>query len=98
MCEHLQILENELKSLGIKETYRGQPWSKNCREWVYFDCYLDIKSLQERYKFPEFIRHHYNDDERSGLEEGFYCELCRDAVIGLNSKYRDDDDQRIFFR
>jgi hypothetical protein len=40
MCEHLKPLENYLVDLGITETFRGQAWSKDCREWVYFACIL----------------------------------------------------------
>ena len=95
MCEHLSILENELKDRGIKETYRGQAWTKNCREWIYFDCYFNVDSLRERLKLPDFIRHHVNNDSKSGLEEGFECELCEDAIMGLNNKYRKDDGKEV---
>lgn len=87
MCEHLIDLENEIKSKNIKETYRGQVWTKNCREWVYFDCYLNIESLRIKFNFPGFIKHHENNDNKSGLEEGFYCELCKDAIMGLNRQF-----------
>ena len=30
-------MEQALIARGIRENYRGQPWSMNCREWVYFD-------------------------------------------------------------
>ena len=88
MCEHLLPLENEIRRRGGVETYRGQAWTENCREWVYFDCYLDIKKLRKRFNLPGFIRHHVNDDERSGAEEGFVCEKCKDAVMGLNRNFR----------
>ena len=91
MCEHLIALENEIKNLHVKETYRGQAWSNNCREWVYFDCYLDIENLKIKYKFPDFIKHHVNNDCKSGLEEGFYCELCKDAIMGLNRQFSKKD-------
>lgn len=93
MCEHLLPIEKELKERGIVETFRGQPWSNNCREWIYFDCYLDIKSLQERFKFPSFIKHHTNDDPRSGTEEGLYCELCKDAIVGAHTKFKTTDNK-----
>jgi hypothetical protein len=41
-CEHLLPLEEALLAEGIRETSRGQAWSENCREWVYFDCRLDL--------------------------------------------------------
>lgn len=84
MCEHLAELENELKSKGIKETYRGQPWSDNCREWVYYDCVLDAEKLKSRHNFPACVIISRNDDQRSGRELGFYCEQCHDAVMGFH--------------
>lgn len=32
--EHLQQLETEILAAGLQETFRGQAWSQNCREWV----------------------------------------------------------------
>jgi hypothetical protein len=84
MCEHLIALDNELKSMGIKEAFRGQPWTDNCREWVYYDCVLDLEKLRQRYKFLPFIESHSNDDPRSGLEAGFVCDQCKDGVIGVH--------------
>jgi hypothetical protein len=49
LCEHLQPLEKEILEAGIKETFRGEAWTKNCREWVYFDCYLDRESIKKRF-------------------------------------------------
>lgn len=82
MCEHLQPLDNTLKQSGVKETFRGQAWSDNCREWVYYDCVLDLSSLRKEYNFPEFIVDHVNSDPRSGQEKGFVCTQCNDAVMG----------------
>lgn len=87
MCDHLLKLDLELKNRGIKETSRGQPWTLNCREWVYYDCVLNLEKLKTRFAFPDFITIHVNNDERSGLEAGFYCELCQDAVIGHHEKF-----------
>lgn len=84
MCEHLIQLEKELKSLGIKETFRGQPWSNNCREWVYFDCVFEMEKIRKRYNFPSFIESHVNNDGKSGLEAGFVCDQCKDGLIGVH--------------
>ena len=86
MCEHLSELELELKKRGIKETYRGEAWSKNAREWVYYDCILVLDKLRARFAFPDFVTDSVNNDERSGLESGFYCERCQDAIMGLHPK------------
>jgi hypothetical protein len=86
MCEHLQVLEAELKRRGIVEHYRGKTWTANCHEFVYFDCYFDFASVQKRLQLPDCIQHHVNDDERSGLEDGFYCSRCHDAIVGLHPR------------
>ncbi|MEQ9592297.1 MAG: hypothetical protein RLN86_06840 [Cyclobacteriaceae bacterium] len=83
MCEHLLALDEELRDWGIDELLRGQPWSKNCREWVYYNCIFDLDKVMERYQFPDFVVVHINEDHKSGREAGFYCEKCQDAVMGL---------------
>ena len=87
MCEHLIELDNELKAKGIRETFRGRPWSDNCREWVYYDCILDLEKIRARYEFPFFVESHVNDDNKSGMEAGFVCDLCKDGVIGLHPHF-----------
>ena len=83
VCPHLRPLEQALQAARIKETSRGAAWSQNCREWVYFDVRLDVEALQRRFAFPPCVVVHENTDERSGLEKGFECEECHDAVMGL---------------
>ena len=82
-CPHLAPLWRELRESGAKETTRGQVWTENCREWVYFDVVLDVESLQQRMSLPDCVRVHENKDQKSGAELGFYCEECQDAVMGL---------------
>ena len=87
MREHLERLDTELKNRGIQETFRGKAWSENCREWVYYDCILDLDKLKQRFNFPDFVKVHINDDNKSGMEAGFYCELCKDGVIRIHSHF-----------
>ena len=51
-CEHLAPVEQWLAAHGFEETYRGQAWSDNCREWVYFDCYIDLAAVRRRFNVP----------------------------------------------
>src|SRR4051794_13591110 len=88
LCEHLQPLEAELKAAGIAETYRGQAWSSNCREWVYFDCYLDTAAIHKRLAMPAFVEQHVNDDPRSGQERALVCSQHHDAIAGLYEPQR----------
>ncbi len=82
-CGHLRRLEEELLAAGIKETYRGTPWTENCREWVYFDVVLDTTSIAARIDLAPCVVVHENLDPRSGTELGFFCSDCKDAIIGL---------------
>lgn len=81
-CEHLRALEAELIGAGIRETYRGTPWSQNCREWVYFDIAFDTAALTKRLQFAPCIEGHENRDAKSGTERGFVCTICNDTIMG----------------
>jgi hypothetical protein len=83
LCEHLQPLEAELKAIGVKETFRGQPWSSNCREWVFFDCYLDQAALRQRMKLAEVIEDHSISERFQGEERGFVRREHHDGIMGL---------------
>ncbi|HEY4629599.1 MAG TPA: hypothetical protein VIH02_09985 [Flavobacterium sp.] len=84
MFEHLAGLETELKNRGIKEAFRGKAWGESCREWVYFDCVLIIDKLRQRFNFPDYVKNHINEDNKSGMEVGFYCERCKDGIMGIH--------------
>ena len=88
VCEHLQQLEQELLQSGIKETFRGQAWSHNCREWVYFQCVLDLRALRERMRFDACVQDHQHHGTHDGSEAGFVCGQCKDAIMGAPSSAR----------
>ena len=83
LCKHLALLEKALIESGSPVTFRGAAWSINCREWVYFDVVLDIAAIQQRFALPACVRVHEIKDSRAGLERGFECTSCNDAVMGL---------------
>ena len=83
ICEHLQPLEKALQDAGIPEVYRGRPWSMNCREWVYFDCYLDLEALRIKYALPAWVTDHIHRGTHDGQERGLVCSQCHDAIMGL---------------
>jgi hypothetical protein len=82
LCEHLAPMEAELKARGIGETFRGQAWSDNCREWVYFDCVLDVAGLRRRHSPAPCVVDHENRDPRSGTERGLVCTEHHDGIMG----------------
>jgi len=85
-CQHLIAIETALIDAGITEKYRGQPWSTNCREWVYFDCRLDVDALMDTNDLGPTIEAFHNNDPRSGLESGIRCSQCHDALVGIHPK------------
>lgn len=82
LCACLAPLEREIIASGAVETSRGQAWSRNCREWVYFDLVFDIEALTSRFSFPPSVATHENTDPKSGLERGLVCNQHHDAVMG----------------
>ncbi len=82
VCEHLVALEQELAARGVEETYRGQPWSRNCREWVYFACVLDLAALRTRLQLNPCVTDHVHRGTHDGSEAGLVCSLCWDAIMG----------------
>lgn len=87
LCEHLHELEAEILAAGIAETYRGQAWSRNCREWVYFDCHFDQQAIRARMTLPDCVIDHEHRGTHDGAESGFVCEACHDAIIGYHPAY-----------
>ncbi|MDW7759601.1 MAG: hypothetical protein SCM96_03060 [Acidobacteriota bacterium] len=83
VCRHLAPLEKDLLEAGFRETFRGRAWTKNCREWVYFDVVFDIESVLARMLFDPCVEIHENLDPKSGTERGFFCSECLDGVMGL---------------
>ena len=84
VCLHLRALEDELVAKGVKITSSGQPWTMNCRFWIYFDALLDCEALIQRLKMEACVTVHSNDDPRSGLEKGLVCDVDHDAIIGVH--------------
>jgi hypothetical protein len=86
-CQHLRQLEEAIIASGLWETYRGQAWTTNCREWVYFKCYLDQDKIRQKFDLPPCVIAHANSDAKSGREAGFVCTECHDGIMGV---HRDD--------
>jgi hypothetical protein len=56
MCDHLLKLDLELKNSRIKETSRGEAWTKNTREWVYYDC-VESRKIAETFCISRLRNH-----------------------------------------
>lgn len=83
-CDHLNPLEKALIALGIKETYRGTPWSNNCREWVYYDClFTDLDKTMSRFGLDkDIVKIHSHIGTHDGQEHGLVCSQCKDGIMG----------------
>jgi hypothetical protein len=86
LCEHLKPLEQAIHERGIRETFRGKPWSMNCREWVYFDCYLDLPAIRAQFSVPDCVQDHVHRGTHDGEERGLVCATCHDAIVGAYEK------------
>jgi len=83
VCEHLAPLEQALIDNDIAVTFRGQAWSMNCREWVYFDCFLDVPAIRKRHSLPDCVQDHSHRGTHDGQELGLVCAVCHDGIMGL---------------
>jgi hypothetical protein len=81
-CEHLIQLEEAIAAAGFEETFRGAAWSKNCREWVYFDCVLPTDEIRKAFGFAECVVDHSHRGTHDGQESGLVCEVHKDGVMG----------------
>src|SRR5262249_15047138 len=84
LCEHLSALERELQARGVVETYRGQAWSRNCREWAYYACRFDLAAVRARLTFAPCVIDHVHRGTHDGAEAGFVCTQCWDAIMGAH--------------
>ena len=84
ICEHLRPLEEELIRRGYSVTYRGQTWTRNCREWVYFDCVLSLADIRQVFAFDGCVEDHVHRGTHEGSEQGFVCHRDWDAVMGAH--------------
>ncbi len=92
-CEHLRQLEDAMIAAGIRETYRGQPWTNNCREWVYFDCFIDTDAVRQSFTFTSCVSEHAHRGTHDGQERGFECSECHDGIMGV---YEPNDGVPVF--
>jgi hypothetical protein len=86
VCKHLIKLEKALLEKGFKVTFRGQAWSQNCREWVYFDCYLERSAIRKVFSFAPCVADHEHLGTHDGQEAGFFCQIHYDAIMGIHPK------------
>src|SRR5262249_14792426 len=92
-CEHLRAVEQAIIERGIRETFRGAAWAWNCREWVYFDCDIDLGAVRARFPLADCVQDHVHRGTHDGQERGLVCSLCSDAVMG---RYERDKDLPLF--
>lgn len=86
LCEHLRALDEALQAAGIRETYRGQAWTERCREWVYYDCYLERGLLRGRFGLDACVVDHEHYGTHDGREAGLVCTLHCDGLMGLHPR------------
>ncbi|MBZ5531413.1 MAG: hypothetical protein LAO20_08275 [Acidobacteriia bacterium] len=86
LCEHLRTLEEAMVAAGMRETWRGQAWSNNCREWVYFDCFIDTEAVRRNLSLAPCVIDHAHRGTHDGQERGLECSACHDGIMGAYEK------------
>ena len=83
VCQHLAEVESALVQSGIAVTFRGQAWSQNCREWVYFAAFLDTTRIRGQFRLAACVRDHTHSGTHEGSEHGLVCTEHQDALVGF---------------
>jgi len=89
ICEHLRPLEIDVVAAGIKEVYRGKPWTENCNEWVYYDCvFNNLEATMLRFNLRnDIIKVHSHSGTHDGQEHGLVCTACLDGIMGQHPDF-----------
>jgi len=87
VCRHLEQLETDIKSQKIIENIDNQNDIEYSHESVYYNCYLDRKSIRQKHNFPAFITDYISPETDEVQKEGFICIQCNNAIIGLHKGY-----------
>lgn len=82
VCEHLIEVEQAVRNAGFRETFRGRAWSQNCREWVYFDCFLPLETIRQTFNLASCVQNHEHLGTHDGQESGFICTSHHDGIMG----------------
>jgi hypothetical protein len=84
-CPHLQAVERELRSSGVRIELETKDW--NDREAgfrVYFRARIDPVATRAQFQLPEFVEYYEWDGRVGGQEAGFCCTRCDSAVLGVH--------------
>ena len=85
ICEHLRPVFDYIRSQGVHVLDVCTPWSRNCRNWAYFEnIVLDLASLKGRFGLPQFVVAHIHKGTVDGAEQGLVCSIDHDALMGLH--------------
>jgi hypothetical protein len=82
LCEHLQTAEEYVRAHGGHVVFRGQPWSANCRVWIYFDVTLDCERLIQDLGLHPCVKIHDHRGTHDGSERGIVCTIHNDGIMG----------------
>lgn len=90
-CEHLKILEKYLRDKNIPIEYEGVWWGGSSQTYsIYFDCYLDEKSLRRKFKLGKEVVYYEYDGRAAGQEAGFMCSICKCCIAGNHKLYSEN--------
>jgi hypothetical protein len=80
---------------GMRETFRGRAPSNNCREWVYFDCYIDTEAVRRHFTFADCVIEHAHRGTHDGRRGALSVPPATIPVMGA---YEPADGVAVFQR
>jgi hypothetical protein len=84
-CEHLQALEQALRSSGVQIELEDRDWEhKEAGFWVYFRARIDRDATLAQFPMRPIVEWHEWDGRMAGQEAGFECKRCNSAIMGVH--------------
>jgi len=87
VCQHLELLVIDIKNQQFTEIPEDQHETNDDVHWVYFDCYLDRKSIRRKWDFPDFVEDYIDQSPEGIPAEGLICEECGCGIIGIQKGF-----------
>jgi hypothetical protein len=84
-CPHLQALERDLRSSGVRIALEDKDWDNSAAGfWVYFGARIEPVATRAQFNLPEFVEYYEWNGRVAGQEAGFTCTRCHSAVMGVH--------------
>ena len=86
-CVHLAVLERELAAAGVAVgPGRPCPHDADWGTWFEVDALFDVARLRGRLSLAPCVRYEEYEGVLCASDATFYCDQCKQAIVGLHPR------------